>query len=161
MGGRGTKTVSGSSNSFRSLSLLNPRPLPVVCPFLYFPFSRLLTDRLQATRVPTEWHHLKLDQFSGQTKNSRNLNPILKLLGTLYKPLSMVAIINDFYKSRSLTLRKSVQLTLMLMFSLLKSTVVVQVGRKFYQNVNGFPEISCLKLIMISISLSAPLFKLI
>ena len=122
-GGFGTKTVSGSS--FRSLSLLNPRPLPVVCPFLYFPFSRLLTDRLQATRVPTEWHHLKLDQFSGQTKNSRNLNPILKLLGTLYKPLSMVAIINDFYKSRSLTLRKSVQLTLMLMFSLLKSTIIL------------------------------------
>ena len=161
MRGRGTKTVSGSSNSFRSLSLLNPRPLPVVCPFLYFPFSRLLTDRLQAKRVPTEWHHLKLDQFSGQTKSSRNLNPILKLLGTLYKPLSMVAIINDFYKSRSLTLRKSIQLTLMLMFSLLKSTVVVQVGRKFYQNVNGFPEISCLTLIMISITLSAPLFKLI
>ena len=58
-GGFGTKTVLDSS--FRSLSLLNPRPLPVVCPFLSFAFSRLLIYRLQPTRVPTEWHYLQLD----------------------------------------------------------------------------------------------------
>ena len=42
-GGFGTKRVSGSS--FRSLSLLNPRPLPVVCPFFLFPsLDYQLTD---------------------------------------------------------------------------------------------------------------------